>query len=467
MSDNHGRSTTSDVDALPTSDEIKERLTGWMDRYCVPGAAVGWMCDGRTEIAATGTVNVETGANVIPDTLFQVGSITKAFTATQILQLQEKGLVSLDAPAVNYLPELRFADDALTRQILVRHLLSHTSGVDGELGAGYGRDDDCIARYVDACRSLGFMYSPGTAMSYSNTAFIVAGRIVEQLTKTTWDDALKSDVLHPLGLTHSVTLPEEALRFSTAAGHTVAPDRTISLTPVWHMERCTGPAHGLCATIPDLLSLAAMRMQGGVAPNGNRLLSQASIDQMQQVQLEQPPLPGDTQHRMGLGCALSDWGGHRVIAMNGGAIGQVSALRLLPARRFAVAVLTNSATGGLLTDRVLRWLFERIGVQPPAPVELPETPADIEIDKYVGNYDCFNGRVSIEANDGKLFVRYIEASAPSDSDDWAPLLLVPMSETVFIQQDPYLLTCTPVVFSEFEKGRPRYVWWGHMARRVD
>lgn len=446
---------------------MKQRLTDWMERYCVPGAVVGWMYNGRTEIAAAGTINVDTGANVIPDTLFQVGSITKAFTATLVMQLQERGLVNLDAPAVNYLPELRFADDALTRRILVRHLLSHMSGVDGDLRTGYGRGDDCVEHYVAACHSLGFLYPPGTAMSYSNTGFVVAGRIVERLTEVVWDEALKFDLLQPLGLTHSVTLPEQALRFNTAAGHEVGPDRSISLTPVWHTERCMAPAYGLCATVPDLLTFAAMRMQGGLAPNGNRLLSQNSIDQMQQVQLEQPPLPGDASNRMGLGCAISDWSGHRVITMNGSAIGQMSSLRLLPERHFAVAVLTNSTTGRLLTDRVQRWLFESIGVKPAAPAQLPETPAKLDIGNYVGTYTCFDGSVIIEASDGKLFVRYIDASAPSASEDWAPLPLVPMSETVFIQQDPYVLTCTPLVFSDFEGGRPRYLWWGPMARRVD
>ena len=86
------------------------------------------------------------------DSVFQIGSITKVWTATVVMQLVDEGLLDLDAPVVEVLPELRLADPDVTKQVTMRHLLTHTSGIDGDVFTDTGRGDDCLEKYVDAAR---------------------------------------------------------------------------------------------------------------------------------------------------------------------------------------------------------------------------------------------------------------------------------------------------------------------------
>lgn len=86
---------------------------------------------------------------VTTDTVFQIGSISKVFTATLVMQLVDEGLLSLDTPIAKYLPEFHVADDKTRRAVTARHFLSHSSGIDGDFFPDTGRDDDAIARLVD------------------------------------------------------------------------------------------------------------------------------------------------------------------------------------------------------------------------------------------------------------------------------------------------------------------------------
>ena len=139
---------------LPASSEMTERLRVCRERYRVAGAALAWMHGDQIESAAVGVINVNTDVAATPATLFQMGSITKVYTTTLIMQLVDEGRLDLDTPAVTYLPGLRFADEAETRRITLRHLLTHTSGVDGDFFEEFGRGDDAVEKYVAACSEL-------------------------------------------------------------------------------------------------------------------------------------------------------------------------------------------------------------------------------------------------------------------------------------------------------------------------
>jgi CubicO group peptidase (beta-lactamase class C family) len=420
----------------------------------------------RVESAAVGTINVNTGVPVTPDTLFQIGSITKVYTTTLVMQLVEEGRIELDAPAVTYLPGLRFGDAALTPSVTIRHLLTHTSGVDGDFFEDFGRGDDCVEKYVAACEGLAFLFPPGQMWSYSNAGFVVLGRIIEVLTGHSWDHILRSRLLEPLGVERTITLPEEALRHNTAAGHYVGPDLGISLAPRWTMPRSVGPAGATpCSTVGDLLTFARMHMDGGVAKDGARILAETSVRVMQEPQSKLPDAPGYSAQHWGLGWMLFDWDGRRVFGHDGGTIGQASSLRVLPDERFAVAILTNSIGGGLLTGRIMRWLFQSVGVEVPPLPKPPETPATLDLEPYAGVYESNGYRVTVSLEDGQLR-QLMEATTGAD----VPLppqatTLVPVDESLFIFQDPWTRAFQPAVFSDFRNGRPEYHFMGRVARR--
>ena len=135
------------------ADHWRRRLATLAEQHHVPGAALGILRlrpghdDDLTE-ASYGLLNTVTRIEATTDSLWQIGSVTKVWTATLAMQLVDEGLLDLDAPVVSYLPELRLADADVEKTVTMRHLLTHTSGIDGDVFTDTGRGDDCLAKYV-------------------------------------------------------------------------------------------------------------------------------------------------------------------------------------------------------------------------------------------------------------------------------------------------------------------------------
>ncbi|MDX6229616.1 MAG: hypothetical protein QOI76_3006, partial [Frankiales bacterium] len=112
------------------ADLLRGRLEELIARHGVPGASVAVLAGGQVATAAAGVLNVATDVAATDDALFQIGSITKVYTASLVMQLVEEGRVQLDAPVVTYLPELKLADTEVAEAVTLRHLLTHTSGIE-------------------------------------------------------------------------------------------------------------------------------------------------------------------------------------------------------------------------------------------------------------------------------------------------------------------------------------------------
>src|SRR5262249_42642789 len=160
----------------------------------VPGLALGVLRDGGVQAWGFGVASIETRQPVTPDTLFQVGSITKVFTTTVVMQLVDEGRLELDAPVVTYLPELKLSDDATTRAVTMRHLLTHTAGFYGDRFDDYGVGDDALAKAVAEFAALRQYTPPGESWAYCNTGFQLAGRVIERLTDMTVERAIAERV---------------------------------------------------------------------------------------------------------------------------------------------------------------------------------------------------------------------------------------------------------------------------------
>ncbi len=229
----------------------QRRLDTLAARHGVPGAALGILRGDELVEAATGVVFKETGLATTNDSLFQIGSISKVWTATLVLQLVDEGLLDLDAPIIEVLPELRLGDPDVAKQVTMRHLLTHTSGIDGDVFTDTGRGDDCLEKYVDGLAEVGQNHPLGATWSYCNSGFSLAGRVIEKLTGKTWDQVLRERILTPLGLEHTVTLPEEALLHRAAVGHVGEPGEEPKTAPVWAISRSMGPAGTIISTVAD------------------------------------------------------------------------------------------------------------------------------------------------------------------------------------------------------------------------
>ncbi|MGW4031796.1 serine hydrolase domain-containing protein [Streptomyces sp. NPDC004838] len=416
----------------------------------VPGASLAFFHDGKTHEFATGVLNRDTGAPVRTDSLFQIGSVTKVWTATQIMLLAEAGRLTLDTPVVEVLPEFRVADPELTKSVTVRHLLTHTSGIDGDLFLDTGRGDDTLEKYTEACRDLTAIHPLGATQSYCNSGFSVLGRIVERLTGKVWDAALREQIIEPLGLTHTVTLPEEALRYSTAIGH----EQDGSTATVWGLTRSAGPAGLICARASDVVRFGRAHLSDG-------LLARPEVMWEPHVAL---PCPLTFAAEWGLGWMLDTLSGHRVVSHGGNTIGQAAMLWIVPEMDFAACLLVNGGDSAGMQQETATELFgELLGVEVPAAPRPPAAPVAVDAGRYTGVYEGVGVRVAVTVGEsGGLRIRtgfkgdLADLSPDQESD------LVAVGEGTFVAQLRGEGSWMPMAFYELADGSP-YLHFGARA----
>ena len=359
-----------------------------MERYHVPGVAIGMLRAGAVEVEAFGVTSVEHPLPVDGDTLFQIASVTKTMTATVIMRLVERGALDLDAPVRRYIPAFRLRDAAAQERATVRHLVTHTGGWLGDCFADFGNGDDALERYVAAMADLEQITPLGEIWHYSNSSFTVLGRLIEVATGKTYEAATRELLFKPLGMDHSVFNAAEAIVHRTSVGHQIRDEVPKVVTP-WAFPRATTPVGGVVSTVRDLLKYARFHLGDGTAPGGERLLPRATLDLMRTPQAD-----ADLDRKVGIAWFLRDTQGLRLQYHGGVAIGQQGVLMLAPDRDAAIAVQTNSVRGGLLHTEVTKWWQKQyLGFEAPAPVyvELP-----------TARYAQLAGRYAAELSDGQL-----------------------------------------------------------------
>lgn len=445
----------------------RRRLTALAARHRVPGAALGILRLGRDgdELveAAYGVLNTATGVPATTDSLWQIGSITKVWTATLALQLADEGRLDLDAPITDVLPELRPTGVEATGRVTVRHLLTHTSGIDGDVFTDTGRGDDCLERYAARLGDVARIHPPGATWSYCNTGYVLLGRVIEKLTGGTWDEAVRARLRAPLGLTHTVTLPEEALLHRTAIGHVAGPDGPVR-APVAMLPRSIGPAGLISASVADVLAFVRLHLTGGLAPDGTRLLSERAAAEMASHQADLPDRHtlGDS---WGLGWIRMGWGDHRLIGHDGSTVGQSAYLRVLPAAGLAVTLLTNADNARDLYEDLFREVFaELAGVAVPQPPAPPAEPVTADVTPHLGRYERAGCRIDVRAGDDGPLLR-LEVTGELAALTPEPVRetpLVPVAGDRYAIRQPESRIWSPVTFFALPSGE-RYVHLGLRA----
>lgn len=467
--------TTATTAARLDAPHWQQRLAELASKHKVPGASLGILrvgaaADGSDDVlveAVHGVLSTATGVEVTPDSAFQIGSIGKVWTTTVVMQLVDEGKLDLDAPIRDVLPELRVADEEVSAQVTMRHLLTHTSGIDGDVFTDTGRGDDCLQRYVASLTEVRQSHDLGATFSYCNAGFVIAGRVIEKLTGQTWDAAMKERLFVPLELEHTTTLPEDTILGRAAVGHVGEPDEEPRPTRRWLLPRSVGPAGLISSTARDLTAFARMHLAAGVATDGTRVLSAESVAHMQERQTDLPDVHtvGDG---WGLGWILFGWNGARLIGHNGGTIGQSAYLRVLPERGLAVALLTNGGHARDLYDELYREAFAEVGVDMPAALQPPEpselAPPRVDTSRYVGVYERHSLRTEIEEGpDGGLVLRTIDTyQRTPDANPIHEYALVPVADDLFAFRAPGTVIWAPVTYYTLPDGSA-YLHYGGRA----
>ncbi|TCC51038.1 class A beta-lactamase-related serine hydrolase [Kribbella capetownensis] len=349
----------------------------------VPGAVLGIWQDGETTIAPYGVLNASTGVETTEDAVFQLGSVTKPWTATMIVQLAAEGRLDLDDAVVKLLPEA-----SIDPRITVCHLLTHTSGIDGDVFTDTGRGDECLERYVALLADVEQLFEPGTAYSYCNAGFVLLGRLIEVLDGGTWDESLRKRLVEPLGLTRTVTLPEEAILHRAALGHLGTDGSPVK---TWQLPRSIGPAGGVTASAGDLLEFARMHL---------------TDERYRSMQEPQVPYAGGIGgfSNLGLAWRIYDWQGRGLFGHDGTTISQVAFLRIDPEARLIMCLLTNSGNGTALFEPLATEVFRHFtGVGHPASPQPADGPVD---DRHVGRYERATVQLDVVRRDEALVMEF-------------------------------------------------------------
>jgi CubicO group peptidase (beta-lactamase class C family) len=454
---------------MPSAAEWTLRLNDLAERTGVPGAVLGIWAGGEETLAACGVLNTATGVETTPGSVFQIGSITKVWTASMIMQLIEERQLTLDTTVADVLPDARIGRPDASRHITIRHLLTHTSGIEGDIFTDTGRGDDCVKRYVDDLAHATWTFPAGAAYSYCNSGFVVAGRVIEVLDGRPWDQSLRDRFIGPLRLGETVTLPEEAILYRAAVGH----DRGDPVR-IWGLPRSIGPAGLITASAHDLLTFARLHLDDGITDEGKRLLSRDSVSAMQQP-LASIPTFAESAAAVGLGWRLSRWDGQPVIGHDGGTIGQSAYLRIAPEARVAVCLLTNTSQAQSLYEGLLAEVFGSVaGLHMPAGPEpadgLATLTTEIPVERHAGRYERTARRYDVSFRDGLLYAMATTTGSlgalTGPQPEEAALYPADATGRNFVgrthDSDPWM----PVSFGELANGRPYIFASGRIAPKV-
>lgn len=400
-----------------------------MKRFEVPGMGIAIVKDGQVVLAkGYGVKRLGATARVDADTRFGIASNTKAFTALALGMLVEEGKLEWDAPVVNHLPEFMMWDSWVTRQITVRDLLVHRSGLG--LGAGdllwwppttYTPEQIMMRlRYIEPATSF------RSAYAYDNVLYLVAGQLIQRVSGQSWSDFVTTRILRPVGMREATTTHASA----ADAGGNVAitharVNGTVQVVKPF-ADPNTDPAGGINAGANDMARWMIAQMDSGRVGEARLWKAGTTREQWSLVTpIPTGPMPKDLApytanfSGYGLGFFLRDYRGQKLVTHTGGLPGYLSLLMMIPDQKLGVVVLTNQESGAA---------FMSVGLK--------------VIDYYLGapSWDWFGGYSRRVARADSMLAAEVKAAAAQRDSASRPSL--PLAKYAATYRDPWYGTVT-------------------------
>lgn len=433
------------VEARPQQREAASPQLGALDAYIdkaradwqVPGAAVAIVKDDRV-VYAKGFGVRETGkpGAVDTDTIFAIGSATKAFTGAALAMLVDDKKIAWDGVVHGYMPDFVLNDPYATANATVRDLLSHRTGYVSDYGwlwTGSGFDrDEIIRRLRFQTKSEGFR----NHFVYANEIFTAAGEIVPAVTGTSWDRFVATRIFAPLGMTRSSTsVTALAGQRDVATPHGMA-DGKLTAFPYRRVDN-VGGAGAINASVHDMAQWLRLQLGNGMF-DGKRLISEAAIGETHTAQVVLGPgrlvSPNSKFAEYGFGWILGDYRGHKVVMHMGGVDGMMCIVAMIPDEHLGVVVLTNMLPHQLPTAVALKVFDTYLGVEAtdwsasfkaeaakaeaaaaagPAPAKpAAAAQAALPLARYVGSYaSALYGTATVTVRKGALVLMRPTADA--------------------------------------------------------
>jgi len=433
--------TTAAV-AAPSADWIDESIRRAMDEFQVPGMAVSVVHDGEIVYSAGhGIAEVDTRTAVDDRTLFQIASVSKAFTTATLAILVDEGKLDWDDPVIDYLPEFRMRDPWVTREFTIRDLLTHRSGL--PIGAGdlllFPQGKTTRDEIIRAMRYLKPDSSFRTKFAYDNLLYIIAGEVVARVAGTSYEEFVEQRLLFPLGMRDCSATLSRAPRKAVKATPHVLVDGKLEITESLESSIASA-AGGINCSARSMATWMSFVLNKGLTAKGEQLISTAQFNQLLSPVTLLPGSgyvaenTGSFLNAYALGWGVSTFYGQPLYSHSGGLWGMTTFIALLPEQGLGVFVSNNllsPAPRAVVNDIIDHFLADvspdagkdwvaivadamnsRLSdaattVADSAALRAADSEPSLPLDAYVGTYrDPWYGDISISKNDdGALWFR--------------------------------------------------------------
>jgi CubicO group peptidase (beta-lactamase class C family) len=321
---------------------VNRAMTAWR----IPGVAVCVVKDNQV-VLMKGYGIKEMGLNekVDENTLFMIGSNTKAFTATALAMLADAGNLSLDDKVTKYFPWFKLDDKPAGEMATVRDLLCHRLGLKTFQGDfTFYNSDLTRLQIIQKMGQLKAPYPFRTKWGYSNSAFLTAGEIIPRVSGKSWDAYLKENIFAPMGMNNTLALTAELPKsLNRTVPHTFIDER-LSPVPYGQLDNLA-PAMSISSSVNDMSKWVMTLLNNGKV-GARQIIPAAAIAATrtpQGVVGTVRRLNGQTNYSLyGLGWHLEDYAGHNLVMHDGGVTGYVSSVALVPDERLGIIILTNT-----------------------------------------------------------------------------------------------------------------------------
>jgi CubicO group peptidase (beta-lactamase class C family) len=367
--------------AAPPRD-LAARVESLRMTFGAAGATVAIVEDGRTTFArGFGVTDIAAPKPVDADTIFSTGSTGKAFTVAALAILVDQGKIKWDDKVIDHMPDFRLWDPWVTREMTIRDLLVHRSGLG--LGAGdllfVPRSDLSRKETVRRLRYIKPATSFRSAYAYDNVLYMAAGQLIEEVSGQSWEQFVRDNIFRRLGMTNSTDTdadrlanPNHARPHARLNGPIRGTGDLVPLDVNSDISANAAPAGGLAISANDMAKWLNVQLARGALPDGTRLFSEADSREMWNPLVFQPIAPRPEALKplepmfdgYALGWDVEDYRGVKLIWHGGAVFGSLAAVALLPDRHVGIYIAVNSEEGALVRGVMYELLDHYLGLPP-------------------------------------------------------------------------------------------------------
>jgi CubicO group peptidase (beta-lactamase class C family) len=406
--------TISQGDYQAVIEQLTVDIEAAMEKENVVGLSIVLVNDQEVIFAeGFGYADLENQIPATEETVYMAGSISKLFTASGVMQLAEQGLVSIDQPYKEIVPEFSIQTRYPNSDpITPRNILNHTSGLINEYGSGtWVQDPKSIQELIERLQDEYVVYPVNFKYDYSNTGYLLLGRLVEVVSGQGFEDYMQEHLLEPLGMSHSAFVPRRDLQPYISKGYYDGVEQVQFLEP-------NLSAGALYTNVIDLSKFIKMVFAEGKSDN-QVIITTRTLNLMLTQQIDGIAL--DLSQRHGLGWNLTPWFGvvpeNTLIAWHrGGTPNHMAILMVLPELKLGLVILTNCPEGNFVIDQILpraiQMLYQAKTGQPVVGTEQKLETSTVEVslspemlNQYAGFYGTQWGLLEIKVKGDRLVTK--------------------------------------------------------------